>query len=183
MTRVTHVVVSVMFIFSLALQVLPANANQRTFYSLTELEKEKLFLGDTVQLQTGVCWSSKKPTSKTSKVRLQIFVGDRWVNAGTTKFMLNTQCTGNSRKIYEQVFVWEVDRLGMVDSRFKYLGTLRLRNAATSPSEYAKVTILESREKLKDFEATQSLDFINWLNCQMNGGQWDESRALCVGGN
>lgn len=160
-----------------------ASADQRTIFSLTELNEEKLFLGDIIEFQTGVCWSSKKPKSAASKIRLQIFANDKWQSVGRTKFVTNTQCTGNGRKIYEQVFVWEIDRLGEIDNRLKYLGTLRLRNAATVPSEYAKITILESREKLREFEASQTIDFFNWLNCQMNGGQWDDSRALCIGGS
>jgi len=160
-----------------------AKADKVAVSSLSELEDQKLFLGDSLELATGTCWASKKPTGTASKNRLQIFLNNKWVSVGRSKYVAGTQCTGNAKKIYEQIFVWEVDRLGEIDNRFRYLGTLRLRNIASSPSEYVKVTILESRNKLREFEASQNLDFENWFYCQMKNGQWDQSRGLCIGGN
>jgi len=182
--RALHLILALLFSLQSIFFFTPqASADQLTISSLIELKEEKLFLGDVVELQTGLCWSSKKPTGKLSKIRLQIFLDNKWQSVGRTKFVSDTQCTGNSKKVYEQVFLWEVDRLGELDSRRKYLGTLQMRNVATSPSEYVKVTILESREKLREYEASQSVEFFNWLNCQMNGGQWDETRGLCIGGS
>jgi hypothetical protein len=143
------------------------------------MNKEVFHLGDSLKIQTSMCYSSKKPTALSAKKKLQIYVAPSWRNAGNVKFLKSNAVCGNKTP-YLQIFEWKVDRLGEVsDGR----GSLRLRDTTTRPFKYANVYLFESSESALKWNQKSEYEAEQGFKCLISGGQMDWTLKVCIGGS
>jgi len=157
----------------------PTYADSATFSDISEIDQEVFYFGDILEIQGSLCYSSKKPTAKSAKQRLQIYLGTSWRNVGTVKFLKSSSICGNKNP-YLQIFEWEVDQLGTItDGR----GSLRLRDSTAKPSKYVQAYVFESRESATKWTENRGYEAERGFMCLISGGQWDSTRKICVGGS
>jgi len=155
-----------------------ANAENRSYDGVSEINDEIFYLGDIVTIQSSWCYAAKKPTSKTAKQKLQIYIGTSWRNVGLIKFTKSPSVC-DSKNPYLQVFEWEVDQIGtIIEGR----GSLRLRDSSSKPSKYASVYIFDSALSADNWRRNRAAEADQMFMCMIGDGQWDESRKICVGG-
>jgi hypothetical protein len=155
-----------------------ASAESRSYNNLTEISDEIFYLGDIVKIQGSWCYATKKPTDKTAKQKLQIYIGTSWRNVGLVKFIKSPSiCSGKNS--YLQIFEWEVDQLGtLIEGR----GQLRLRDSSSKPSKYASVYVFDSAGSADMWQKNRESQAGQMMMCLLGDGQWDDSRKICVGG-
>ena len=168
--------------------IFPSSAFANSDYaSIQDTDQEVLYLGDILQIGSGLCWNSKKPTHSKAKTRLQIFVSNKWQSVGKVIFIKDESCKKN---YYGQFFVWEVDRLGKQQEN-GISGKVLLRNITATPSEYSEIIIYASmaqyineiaklqKEKQKK-EDERISGIIGVANCVASGGRWNFADNSCV---
>lgn len=158
----------------------PALANDYYFGAISEINKETFYLGDIISIETGICHSKSKPTTLSSKLKLQIYVNNTWKNVGINNFQKSSFCS--KKTPYLQVFEWEVDQLGTIGSD-GYSGTLRLRDATKKPAIYVNIKIFESAESEENAKAERIAEANLAFRCLILGGEWDSTRKICIGGS
>lgn len=157
----------------------PAQAETREIFDLQSIDEQNLVIGDVIKIISSTCFSSNKPTNKKSKTKIEIFENNRWRSVGKVTFRLGLNC--QKKTPFELVQVWEVDRIGMEDPKYRNLGNLRLRNRAVSPTEYVEVTIFESQKAILEFQAKRKAEAeLAFLCLVLENGQWDEQRGICI---
>lgn len=147
---------AILFTLFLALTlVTPQSALASEEYaSIQDVDQEILFLGDTLRIGTDLCWRKKNPTQTQAKIKLQIFFSNRWQSVGKVIYMKDNVCKKN---YYAQFFLWEVDRLGYLQSN-GLSGKLQIRNIVTSPSQYAEIIVYSSQSTYNKELIQQGLD-------------------------
>ena len=157
---------AIFIVISTILQVgfVPSSlAETKSYEDFSELDNELLVLGDVLKVGSGYCYSSSQVKQKAMQKRLQAFVLNKWINVGSSKFVKNSECPKLNK--FEQVFTWEIDRIGEIVGDRTYVGKLRLRNPAASPSEYAAIRVLESESAASELEGQQAIDFLQFIKC------------------
>lgn len=155
-----------------------SNQDVAYYSDLQDFANEAQVIGTVVQIGSNWCWSSRRPTGSQAQKRLQIFVRDKWRNVGKVIFRKTEAC--GKKYPYEQIFEWEIDRLGSLDREMPYFGTLRLRETTSSPSAYAKVSIYESSQAIQEVRSLREALGRQMLECLILGGQWDQDKDICV---
>ena len=155
-----------------------ASAQSRSLGDVSQISNEIFHLGDIVKIQGSWCYATKKPSDRTAKQRLQIYIGTSWRSVGSIKFINSPSvCTGKNP--YLQIFKWEVDQLGTInDGR----GSLRLRDPSSRPSKYASVYVFDSTSSAERWNRNRDAYIGQMMMCLLGDGQWDESRKICIGG-
>lgn len=157
---------TIFIVISAILQVgfIPSSlAETKSYEDFTELDNELLVLGDVLKVGSGYCYSPSQTKQRAMQKKLQAFVSNKWINVGNSKFVKNSRCPKLNK--FEQIFTWEIDRLGKIEGDRTYVGKLRLRNPAASPSEYVAIRVLESESAASELEAQQDLDFLQFIKC------------------
>ena len=157
-----------------------AIAENKAIRSLKSLDAQSIFLGDVLSIGSGSCWKSDKPGTSLSRIRLQIFEGTKWKPVGKVKFLRELTCP--KKYPFEQVFIWEVDRIGIPSKDYTQYGELRLRNRVNKPTIYIKIDIFESVDALEDWRQQRTLEAGDILMCTISGGQWDSQSKFCRNG-
>ena len=155
-----------------------ANPDITYFADLESFAEEPQVIGTVVRIGGNYCWSTPRPAGAKAKKRLQIFVRDTWQSVGTVVFRKTDTCT--KKNPYLHIFEWEIDRLGSLDNKMPYFGTLRVREKTASPSIYAKINIYESVEAINRALEEKITDAGRIFECVIFDGQWDSTRNICV---
>ena len=157
-----------------------AKANQDvTYYAdLEAFADEPQVIGTDVRIGGNYCWSSPRPTGTDAKKRLQIFVKGKWRSVGKVVFRKTDTCS--KKNPYLHIFEWEIDRLGRLNNKMPFFGTLRVRETTSSPSLYASINIYESVEAINRAREEKIGEFGRVFECVILDGQWDSTRNICV---
>jgi hypothetical protein len=174
--RILGVLVASSLFVSIPIQ--PVSAEIRSLGDVSTINNEIFRLGDIVSIQGSWCYATKRPTGKTAKQRLQIYIGTSWRSVGLIKFIDSPSvCTGKNS--FLQIFEWEVDQLGtVIDGR----GSLRLRDPSSRPSKYASVYVFDSASSAERWQSNRDVNIGRMMMCLLGDGQWDEARKICING-
>ncbi len=155
-----------------------ANPDVTYYTDLKTFASEPQVIGTVVRIGGNYCWSAPRPTGANAQKRLQIFVRDKWQSVGKVVFRKTDTCSKKSP--YLHIFEWEIDRLGLLDDKMPYFGTLRLRETTASPSIYANIKIYESVEAINRAREEKIANAGRIFECVLLDGQWDSTRNICV---
>jgi len=155
-----------------------AKSDIKYYADLESFAEEPQVLGTVVRIGGNYCWSTPRPTGANAKKRLQIFVRDKWQSVGKVVFRKTETCS--EKNPYLHIFEWEIDRLGSLDNKMPYFGTLRVRETTASPSVYASINIYESVDAINRALEEKITDAGQIFECVILDGQWDSTRNICV---
>lgn len=165
-----------------------SSGDDGSYSYLEDLGDEIFFFGDQIEVESGLCWLSSRPSSAVAKKRLEVFNGTKWSSVGKIKFPKSPSC--NKKNPYMQTFVWEVDRFGMMNND-GVSGKARLRNTVIKPSIYSQIIVFESEtsynakiqaEQKAAEEKKRRDEYIamKQFECLILRGEWNSLGEYCV---